>query len=594
MSDFKKQIMEDIEDYKLRHPNISHISKDEWAFNFWVLDKLYSEEEELIEEKIIDYNDKGIDCYVWHEDMHDLYLIQNKFYSDTTQLTNDYVQNDFLTRALGALQKGTYTRSKELQDIYTKYSGEDDFCIHFRLYVTSNNSVSKTVSDGIAKFNQDNASKKVDAKIYQLDDIQELYYREPLVNKRTFKYTIQTINKGTELSINNEAYKLTLAVDAKYVLTPVVTIYNLCKEAQKNKYSLFDENIREYLGSSGSVNKKIIATLKNPNDRSNFFFYNNGITMIVSEISPGYTQSNMRAFDISDPQIVNGCQTVNTIYETLSSLPESTLEKEFANTFVMVKILKIPSEDSKLKDLYRNIVTYNNSQNSINEKTFIAIQDVFKHIQSEFEWRGFLVCIKQSDKRSYANKYKTATQLLDNNSILLSKFNLLEKKKTKDFFVALEKLLQVFLAFVSTPQDAIQNKSKLLKDQSVQNKRVVDFIKTSETTSNDLLNLYLLYLRAEQERVVNSDGKIPNPLYFIFCFSRYECHGDPTKISSCLSSAEQINNLVKCYTLTLKRYYSKWVKINNGKEYNDMIKSVVNTELLDECKSDADDLISMS
>lgn len=72
-----------------------NIRKPEWAFNFWVLDKLFSEDDQLIEEKIIDYDDKGIDCYVWHEDMHDLYLIQNKFYSEGSNLTVDYVMNDF-------------------------------------------------------------------------------------------------------------------------------------------------------------------------------------------------------------------------------------------------------------------------------------------------------------------------------------------------------------------------------------------------------------------------------------------------------------------------------------------------------------------
>lgn len=69
-----------------------------------------------------------------------------------------------------------------------------------------------------------------------------------------------------------------------------------------------------------------------------------------------------------DPQIVNGCQTVSTIYDTLSSLPPSTLDREFENTYVMVKILKIPSNDSSLKELYKNIVRYNNSQNTITEK----------------------------------------------------------------------------------------------------------------------------------------------------------------------------------------------------------------------------------
>jgi len=91
MSDFKKQILEDFEDYRSKHLHVEHLEKDDWAFNFWVLDKLFSEDESLIEEEITDYNDKGVDCFVWHEDLHDLYLIQNKFYSDGTNLSIDYI-----------------------------------------------------------------------------------------------------------------------------------------------------------------------------------------------------------------------------------------------------------------------------------------------------------------------------------------------------------------------------------------------------------------------------------------------------------------------------------------------------------------------
>lgn len=71
MNSFRKQITEDIKDYQEAFPNIANIEKDEWAFNFWILDKLFSVDENLIEENIVDYDDKGIDCFVWHEDLKD-------------------------------------------------------------------------------------------------------------------------------------------------------------------------------------------------------------------------------------------------------------------------------------------------------------------------------------------------------------------------------------------------------------------------------------------------------------------------------------------------------------------------------------------
>ena len=62
--DFREQIIEDIRYYQESYPHIDKIKRDEWAFNFWVLDKLFCEDEDVLESHIIDYSDNGIDCYV--------------------------------------------------------------------------------------------------------------------------------------------------------------------------------------------------------------------------------------------------------------------------------------------------------------------------------------------------------------------------------------------------------------------------------------------------------------------------------------------------------------------------------------------------
>ena len=96
MSYFKTQIDEDIKEYALRYPSEPNMQKPEWAFNYWVLDKFFNEDEELIVDKIIDYKDRGIDAYEWYEDTKELFLLQNKFYT-TTKLTKEYVDNNYFT-----------------------------------------------------------------------------------------------------------------------------------------------------------------------------------------------------------------------------------------------------------------------------------------------------------------------------------------------------------------------------------------------------------------------------------------------------------------------------------------------------------------
>ena len=41
MANFMKQITEDIKEIQQNNPFTDNIDKDEWAFNYWVLDKLF-------------------------------------------------------------------------------------------------------------------------------------------------------------------------------------------------------------------------------------------------------------------------------------------------------------------------------------------------------------------------------------------------------------------------------------------------------------------------------------------------------------------------------------------------------------------------
>lgn len=578
MSDFRAQILEDIEEYKELYPNIPNIDKPEWAFNFWILDKLYSEDEDFIPDHIVDYNDKGIDCYVWHEDQLELYLIQNKYYKDGNKVSVDYITNDFLSRAVTALKNGTYTRSKELQAIYSKYSGQDGFTVNLALYVTNNDCKTTTINEAIEDFNAHNIN--MNAVIYDLNDIRNLYYKEPKTDKHSMSFSIQTLNRGTKLDVNNAAYKMTQALNAKYIMTRVTNIYDMYQKALSEGYPIFDENIREYLGSAGSVNKKIRETLKNPKDRINFFYYNNGITIIVRKLEDGGLKNGMRIINIEDPQIVNGCQTVSTINEVFSGWPINQLEKDFENTFVMLKVLEIPDDSPEKLELKKNIVTYNNSQNSIEQKTFEASSEEFKRLQIEFKSKGLLICIKQSDKYRYTKvEFKTATELMNLNKPLMDKFGLSQLCKTKDFLIDLEKFLQVIIAFVNTPVSATQNKSKLLKTGSDVNKSAIDFIKRDDVTINVLILLYMLYLRGDYEKR-SGDKRFPIPLYLVHCIGKYECEQNPSNLKDVLNSKDSIDRLLTLYKTTFKGYYQAWTKANPGKEFNDMIKSPIDYSLM--------------
>lgn len=581
MSDFKKQIEEDIKEYQENYKYISNIEKDEWAFNYWVLDKLFYEDEELVEEKIVDYHDLGIDAYEIYEDTKDIFLIQNKYYGETTGITAEYVKNDFLLRAITALENGTYKKSDELQGAFTKYKNSVDFTVHLQLFVT-NNIHNKEADEYVKKFNV--THPKYIAKIYYLDDIEERYFGEVQQIKKNISVKVESVNKGTILNINTEGYKLENVIDARYVLTPVVSVYRLYRDSIEKGYPIFDKNIREYLGNKG-VNKSIYQTLLDEEDRKNFFYYNNGITIICDKMTKIVTQPsdyNMNAsFTIDNPQIVNGCQTVNSIYEALKNIDPDKLEKEFKDTFVMLKILEIDRNDSVDDKLYKDIVKYTNSQNSIDEKTFVANTDTFIRLQNEFESKGFLLLIKQSDKNKFANKYKVVTKLKELSSERINKFGLHEIKKASDVYIPLEKFLQVINAFVAGGHVAYVKKSSMLKFGSEQYQTAINFIKNGNVTIEVMLDLYMLYKRAEQTKKEKNDSRTPIPYYLIDGFAKHECEGrKPEKIVEQLDDKSKVNKVINLYTAVSKAYAREYLK-KYDIDYNKMIKRNVEYDIFD-------------
>ena len=578
-NDFRKQISEDIEEYKVNYPNIKNIFKDEWAFNFWILDKIFQVDEELIEEKILDYHDMGIDCYEFNEDTKDLFLIQNKYYDDNSILSTEYVENDFLLRGINALKNGTYKRNGELQSIYNKYKNNSDFTVNMQLYIT-NNSVSDVVYNAISKFNSANHGL-CKAEIINLSQLEEKYYGEIEYVKKDINVELDSINNGTILNVNTKPYGIEALLDAKYVFTPVPTLYRIYRTSLEKNYPLFDKNIRDYLGNKG-VNKNIYKTLLDSEDRKNFFYYNNGITIICEGMgkinSCRGSNNNCVSFSIKNPQIVNGCQTVSTIYEVLKDIDPTELEKEYKDCYVMTKVLEIDPNDSSKELLYKNIVKYNNSQNAIDEKTFVANADIFVRLQVEFEKKGFLLLIKQSDENKFITKYKTPTRLLDKNIDLLNKYDI-NISKTKDLTIKLEKFLQVILAFSTGGQQAYQKKSNLLKFDSEQYNKVIEFIRKDEVTNNTLINLYLLYLKAELAKKKSNDGRTPIPYYFIDFFAKFDCDDrNIVKIMEHLENSKQIDDIIKRYSQITFMYTNNYCK-SNQVEYNTMIKKSVDYDL---------------
>lgn len=250
----------------------------------------------------------------------------------------------------------------------------------------------------------------------------------------------------------------------------------------------------------------------------------------------------------------------------------------------MLKILQIDKTNSNEDKLYRDIVRFNNSQNPIDEKTFVANTDIFIRLQQEFEKKGFLLLIKQSDKNKFAESYKSRmSKLREVNSERMKRFDLPDIVKPSEVYIPLEKLLQVINAFVAGGYVAYVRKSNMLKFGSEQYNTAIDFIK-GKATVDTMLDLFLLYRKAEDAKKKSEDKRTPIPYYLIDAFAKYECgERNPSKISSELATADDINRVIKLYNAVTKGYCKNYQK-KYDIDYNKMIKRAVDYDIIDEIR----------
>jgi hypothetical protein len=582
MSLFKDQIAEDI---KLIQKSWSyldnHLKKPEYAFNYWILSRIYDIDEEIIPSLITEYNDKSIDCFVHYEDSKELFIIQNKYYAETEVLPRGAV-SDFLVTPLVCLNENRYKKSKELQKLFNAIKDDSDYKIHLHFYI-SNNNRNYDSDSAIKNFNNNPpipTKNLLRSNIYYLDNIATLYYGQSFKNQISFRYKLQTKVRGTTLRILPDQYDLPQMSEAYYMLTPVSKLYFMYKESIKKHYPLFEENIREYLGKN-SINKGIINTLKDNNDRSNFFYYNNGITIICAKV----TTPDRNALELHQPQIVNGCQTVNSIYEVLNDYLDNEVEKEFEQTFVMVKILLFDEKTEKIKSgkFYKDIVKFNNKQNSINENAFGARKKIFESLQTEFKERGFLLLVKPSDKNIFNNSLHSdaiTNSLLEKANEYANKIGI-QFSRLSELFIPLEKLLQVYLAFIKdgfhayTKKDALLNQtSEIYKDYSLNIHKVL--------THDNLIRLYLIYLKAENNRSQSDDKKTPIPYYLIGFFGRFIKNKEKVNwvLESFFSNANVSDKVFKYLEKLTNLYKNNYIE-STGSEYNMMIKKQIDEQILD-------------
>lgn len=606
MNVFLSQIKEDMNDIKRTYSYLdARLVDDNFCFNYWILAKLYNIDEEMVSSYMIENEGNGVDCYVRYEEIKELHIIQNKFYSTNTTIKSSDIA-DYLHNTIRDLDSGKYNKNLELQKIFYEIKEDDEYKIFFYLYITNDNNDAE-IARIVKSFTYEDIKANCQAMYCSLSEIAHKYYDDRFSNKVKFNCILNAVNDGVVLKVLPESYDLPLKIESRYILTRIVDLYAVYKKAKEQNYRLFDDNIREFLGTRG-VNNKMIKTLQNKNERRNFFYYNNGVTIICEKIEK---VGNAKAGGVLyQPQIINGCQTVNSIaYVIENEIEVDKIEEKYGDIYVLVKVFVVNRELAENEELVNNIIRYTNSQSNISKKHFGSKNAHFLNMQKDLLDKGFLLEVKPSDKNKFKEEYGKTTGIKRKNELLIKSNHWFEKfdisqVDLKDISISLEKLLKAILAFDYDGETAFNDGSKVTKEGTEIYKNFS--LKVREFYNTDIIiGLYLMYLKAEKARqevnvgVINMGGRSPIPYYILgfmgYVLKRHSCYGKEyvnEKLRKLFSNEKIIREVYEIFKYMSNKYAKD--KQKQGIEYNVMIKQKIDTALLESIIDGVVDMPSVS
>lgn len=274
-------------------------------------------------------NDKQIDAVYIDDDEQKVFIVQGKYYLGdriNAEPVREVISSWTQLRDLVSLQEDANDKLKIKLNEISKAINEDDYNVCFELITTSEftEDAQKDIAAFQATLSTEDASS-YDAELVVVD-------RSGLDDKYT--QTMEKDNPSLNHTINLEY--------GKYLFTTIGTT-NVCLTAMPLKEcvrfpgisngSLFQKNVRQSLGISNAVNKKIRKTITG-DKCGDFFFFHNGITAICNKME--LEDGKLIVHGVS---VVNGCQSLNTI------LSCSEVVKKRDDAYVLFRFYEIPQKD---------------------------------------------------------------------------------------------------------------------------------------------------------------------------------------------------------------------------------------------------------
>jgi hypothetical protein len=307
-----------------------------------------------------DYNDNGIDAIYYASETNTLFIVQSKLkanedFNQAEAITFCSGISDFLNQRYENFNAHVQSRESELDNSLTEAHSIVILIAHTSSHISSH--AKDKIDTLIADPSSDGrlSASWVDyGPALILEDLTSQHSHQPI------RETIELENAGKSAS----------TIPTYYGELPISKFIELHQTYDKR---LFHKNIRFFLGTKSDINKGIQKTLSETPE--NFFCFNNGITIVASNVREAGNPESTRRLELTDLSIINGAQTV----ASSASLIERQPDLDIDSARVLVTVI----ESEAGSDFSEHVTKNRNYQNAVNKAAFAALDSQQERLRKE-------------------------------------------------------------------------------------------------------------------------------------------------------------------------------------------------------------------
>ncbi len=267
---------------------------EDWCFNHFA--ERYPAAENDPDECIIRGDDAEIDIFFESKETEEIYILQCKHpkIAQSDLIPEGEVKSFFSNYALLKDRKyldGRKTKNPKLEELAVEFEHwiKRGYGIYF-IFISSGTASDK-ISALVDKFNRDHVNSNVKFDVWDINSLKDEYVSSKSIEEKYPEDVTFTLANNNFMRPDGDYENITFAL-------PGTTLQQLARD---HKESLYNWNIRRFLGKKGEVNKGLTETLQSEPDH--FYYYNNGISALCESFT---FDEKSKKLKIKKLQIVNG------------------------------------------------------------------------------------------------------------------------------------------------------------------------------------------------------------------------------------------------------------------------------------------------